>query len=249
MAEVKLHADGGVRHIELSAPDRRNALTLPMLDDLAVAIADVARDADARALVVSAQGKAFCAGADVSSLFGDTTRPPADIRDDLKGVYARFLGLRDLKIPTIAAVNGVAVGAGANIAFACDTIVAGPRAKFVISFADIGLHPGGGCTWFLTDRLGSARAMMAVLDAQSIDAHEALRTGLVSRLVDEPEDDALALATRWAARDPQLTRDMKRAVRLAEGGSFDAVVELESWAQAAAVTRPAFQAYQAKFAR
>ncbi|MGV2384590.1 MAG UNVERIFIED_CONTAM: enoyl-CoA hydratase, partial [Thermobifida fusca] len=238
---IRFESDGPVRHIVLNAPQRLNALDRPMLAELAEAVRAVAADEEARALVVSGAGRAFCAGADVTSLFGDTTRPPAVIRDELKQVYASFLGIADLTIPTIAAVGGVAVGAGVNIAMACDVVVAGPRATFAITFADMGLHPGGGCSWFLTRRMGGHRALAAILGAERIDAEEAFRTGLAPRLAEDPVAEALELAHRYAQRDPALVRDMKRAVRMAETAELDAVLEFESWAQASSVNSPRFQ--------
>jgi enoyl-CoA hydratase len=130
MTLVLLDSDGPVRTITLNAPERRNALDWPLLDELAAAVRAVADDPDARALVVTGAGKAFCAGANLANLFGDVDRPTDQMRDHLMKVYASFLGIRDLTIPTIAAVNGVAVGAGLNIALACDVVVAGPHAGF-----------------------------------------------------------------------------------------------------------------------
>src|SRR5690606_11402451 len=173
--------------------------------------------------------------------------PPAVIRDELKQVYASFLGIADLTIPTIAAVGGVAVGAGVNIAMACDVVVAGPRATFAITFADMGLHPGGGCSWFLTRRMGGHRALAAILGAERIDAEEAFRTGLATRLAEDPVAEALELAHRYAQRDPALVRDMKRAVRMAETAELDAVLEFESWAQASSVNSPRFQEFLPEF--
>ena len=246
---IELTNRGPVRHIQLNAPERLNALDRDMLDELAAAISTVAADREASALVVSGAGRAFCAGADVGSLFGDTTRPPAEIRDELKTVYASFLGIHDLKIPTIAAVQGAAVGAGVNIALACDVVVAGPRARFVVSFADIGLHPGGGCSWFLTRRMGADRAMATILGAKTIGADEAYREGLATELADDPVATALELAERYSTRDRGMLADMKRAVQLAQDGDLASVLEFESWAQASSVTQPAFQKYVAEFGR
>lgn len=246
--KVQLVARGAVRQIVLNAPERRNALDRPMLGELADAIAEVAQDRDAAVLVVSGAGRAFCAGADVANLFGDPNRAPAVIRDELKSVYASFLGIHDLAIPTIAAVRGAAVGAGVNIALACDLVIAGPTAKFMVSFADIGLHPGGGCSWFLTRKLGAARAMDVILGARTIKAEEAVSLGLAIEVAEDPEEAASSLADRYAARDPRLLRDMKRAVQLAKEGDLSSVLEFESWAQASSVTGPAFQEYLARFA-
>ena len=246
---IRLEERDAVRRLVLDVPDRRNALDTPMLAEMAHAIGLVATDDDARALVVAGEGKAFCAGANVHSLFGDPTRPTEEIRGDLKEVYAGFLGLLDLRIPTIAAVQGVAVGAGVNIALACDVVVAGPAARFAITFADIGLHPGGGCSWFLTRGMGSARAMATILGAESLDAEQAFAAGMVSAVADDPGSRALELAELYARRDPALVRDMKRAVQLANRSDLADVLEFESWAQAASVGRTRFQEFMADFGK
>lgn len=245
---TRLDSDGPVRHLVLDSPSRRNALHMPMLEEIAASVQAVANDPDAQALVVSGEGKAFCAGADLSSLFGDASRHPAEIRADLKQVYAAFLGIAELTIPTLAAVNGVAVGAGVNLAMACDMIVAGPRAKLAFTFADLGLHPGGGCSWFLARRMGSDRALATILGAETLDAEEAYQRGLVTRLVEEPLPAAFEMAHKYGQRDPRLLRDMKRAVQLAAHGDLATVLEFESWAQAASVRNPTFQEHLAKYA-
>lgn len=246
---VELISHGPVRQIQLNAPERLNALDRPMLNQLASAIATVAADDSAAALVVSGAGRAFCAGADVRNLFGDTTRRTSVIRDELKGVYAGFLGLRELRIPTIAAIHGAAVGAGVNIALACDLVIVGPKARFVVSFAEIGLHPGGGCSWFLTRRLGAQRAMALALGAESIDAAGAVDLGLALQMEDDPTAAALAHAYTFATRDPGLLRDMKRAIQLSEQSDLCAVLEFESWAQASSVGTSRFQQFLAEFGR
>jgi enoyl-CoA hydratase len=152
-------------------------------------------------------------------------------------------------VPTIAAVHGAAVGAGVNIACACDIVVAGPAAEFAVTFAEIGLHPGGGCSWFLTRRMGADRALAAVLGAERIDAEQAYRTGLATMLADDALEQAMALAHRYARRDPELVRDMKRAVRMSTEADLPTVLEFESWAQAASVGRPRFQEFLADFTR
>jgi enoyl-CoA hydratase len=157
-------------------------------------------------------------------------------------VYESFLKLLDLPIPTIAAVRGAAIGAGLNLALSCDVRLAAPDATFGAVFSRIGLHPGGGCTYFLTRLLGPQGAMRILLDGGSLDAEAALRHGLVSEIVDDPEASALALAERWARLDPTLARDIKRSVRLAVDDGFEATVEYEAWAQAASATRPEVQA-------
>ncbi len=198
MTLVHLTSDGPVRTITLDDAERRNALSWPLLDELKAAIETVAADPEARALVVTGAGKAFCAGADLVDLFGDLDRPSRQMRDHLMKVYASFLGLRDLTIPTVAAVQGAAVGAGLNIALACDVIVAGPRAGFGPTFSQIGLHPGGGCTWMLTQRIGAANTTAALFAGEIIDADTALRLGIAQEVVDDPAARAAEMAATWS---------------------------------------------------
>lgn len=248
MTLVLIESDGPVRTLRLNAPERRNALDLELLDELAAAVETVKADSDARALVVTGEGRAFCAGADLTSLFGDTTRPVHVLRDHLmKNVYASFLGLRELTIPTIAAVQGVAVGAGLNIALACDVIVAGPDAGFGPTFASIGLNPGGGCSWMLTQRIGAGNAMAAMLSGDVIGAADAYRMGLANFLVDEPVTKASGLAALYGSRSSELNAAIKRSVQVAAASDFDTSLDLESWAQASTMRGEVFAQYLADF--
>lgn len=247
MPLVLLESDGHVRTIRLNAPERRNALDWPLLDELAAAVATVKADPEARALVVAGNGSAFCAGANLANLFGDIDRPVDDMRAHLMKVYASFLGLRDLTIPTIAAVQGPAVGAGLNIALACDIIVAGPRAGFGPTFAEIGLHPGGGCTWMLTQRIGAGNTLAALLNGAIMDADEAYRLGLANLLVGDPVTTALELAATYAAREPKLNADIKRSVQLASSSDLAASLDFESLAQAESFGNEKFRTFMAKF--
>ncbi|BCJ54318.1 enoyl-CoA hydratase [Actinoplanes sp. NBRC 14428] len=235
--------------ITLNDPARRNAIDAELRDTLSAAIAEVAADPDARTLIIAGAGPAFCAGADLPALFGDTDRPVADIRADLHRVYDSFLRVMSLPIPTIAAVHGPAVGAGLNLAMACDTRIAGPQARFIAPFTKIGLHPGGGCTWFLTRALGPERALQLLLDGGSIDGPEAVRLGLAGTLAEDPLAAAHERASRWAALDPATARDIKTGVRTATTADFAASLEYESWAQAASATGPAIQETVARYRR
>lgn len=247
MPLVLLESDGGVRIIRLNAPERRNALDWPLLDELAAAVAEVAADAEARALVVAGNGSAFCAGVDLDNLFGDIDRPVDEMRAHLMKVYASFLGLRDLPIPTIAAVQGPAVGAGLNIALACDVIVAGPRAGFGPTFAEIGLHPGGGCTWLLTQRIGAGNAITALLGGTIIDAEDAYRLGLANILAGDPLAAGRELATRYASRDPRLNADIKRSVQSATTSDLGTSLDFEARAQAESFGNEQFRAFMNRF--
>lgn len=249
MALVDLTADGGVRTVTLNAPDRLNALDRPLLDELREAVRRVADDPEARALVVTGAGRGFCAGADLDGLFGDRTRPTGVLRQVLLDVYASFLPLRDLAIPTISAVHGPAVGAGLNIALACDVIVAGPDAKFGPTFTSIGLHPGGGCTWMLTQRIGAGNAAAVLYAGDLVDATTALRLGLAQELVDDPKARATELATLYASRSPRLMADVKETIRVAATSDLATTLDVESWAQASSLASEEFAAFAERFSR
>jgi enoyl-CoA hydratase len=229
----------GVRLLRLNDPDRRNAISPPLQEELCAAVDAVAADERARALVVTGVGTAFCAGADLAATFGDLGDPVHAVRDRLRRTYDSFLRVRRLAIPTIAAVQGPAVGAGVNLAMSCDLRIAGPRARFGITFTRLGLHPGGGCTYFLVRALGEQRALALLLGGETLTAEEAESYGLVLRVLDDPLAEALTLATRYAALDPGLAADVKRSVAIAAGGSFEATLDFEAWAQASSATKPA----------
>jgi enoyl-CoA hydratase len=130
---------------------------------------------------------------------------------------------------------------------ACDIRIAGPRASFAATFSRIGLHPGGGCTWFLVDALGPQKAFALLLDGGALDGDAAVREGLAMELADDPVAVAAGIAERWAAVDPALVRDIKKAVGLARTGDFQATLEFESWAQASSATGPGIQEAVARF--
>jgi enoyl-CoA hydratase len=238
----------GVRLVTLRDPDRRNAMDAAMGADLIAATAAIAADDDARAVVVTGEGKAFCAGADLPALFGNPDRPVTQTHDDLQRYYRAFFSVLELPLPTIAAVNGAAVGAGLNLAMACDVRIAGPHAAFGATFAKIGLHPGGGCTWFLVRALGASRALQTMLLADPLPADKAVAWGLAEGVEDDPVAAAVAMAERFAAVDPALARNIKRSVGIAvETGDLQAVVEYESWAQAASASSEQLQDWVANF--
>ena len=240
---------GLVRTVTLNVPDKLNALSWPLLDELAAAIEATAKDRDVRALVVTGAGRAFCSGADLQSLFGDRTRPVEILKENLLRVYGSFLGLRDLSIPTIAAVHGPAVGAGMNIALACDVIIAGPDATFGPTFSRIGLHPGGGCTWMLTQRIGSANTAAALYAGEVIDATAALRLGIAQELQSDPHGRAADLAALYASREPVLMADIKRSVRIAASSELAESLDVEAEAQARSLQSEAFETFARSFSR
>ncbi|TXK38958.1 enoyl-CoA hydratase [Nonomuraea sp. C10] len=247
MDKVIVEPDGGLRVLTLNHPDKRNIIDDTMRAELVRAVTAIRSDPDATALVVTGAGSAFCGGADLPALFGDTTRDLGTLREDLQKVYESFLVLRSLSIPTIAAVQGPAIGAGLNLAMVCDLRIAGPGAKFGATFSQIGLHPGGGCTWFLVQALGSQRALKLLLDGGTLTGAEAVEAGLALSLEDDPVAAATALGRTYARMDPRLARHIKSAVRIAATEGFEATLEFESWAQAYSATQPGIQEFLARF--
>jgi enoyl-CoA hydratase len=241
--------DDGVRILTLNDPERRNAIGGELRAALLDAVAAVAGDADARVLVVTGEGSSFCAGADLPEVFGDVGAPVGELRDRLRSYYRSFLGILDLTIPTIAAVQGPAIGAGLNLALVCDLCFVGPGAKLGATFSRIGLHPGGGCTYFLTRAVGRQRALSILLEGQTLDAETAVSYGLALELVEDPRARALEVAEMLAGRDPGTLRDIKRAVRLAETDGFEASTDFEAWAQAASAKKPEIQQMVERFRR
>lgn len=246
---VDAHADG-VRVLTLTDPDRRNAMDEQMGAELLEAATELGQDPQARVVVVAGEGSAFCAGADLPALFDDPDRPTTEVHRRLQRYYRSFLAVHQLALPTIAAVQGPAVGAGLNLALACDLRVAGADASFGATFARIGLHPGGGCTHFLVQTLGAQRALRVLLRGEPIDAAQACAWGLADGPVDDPLAAALELAGEIAGLEPDLARHIKRCVRLAaDTGDLGAVLEYESWAQAASAASPRLQAWVDRFRR
>lgn len=239
--------DSGVRLLRLNDPDRRNAMSIALGGALREAVAACGADG-VRVVVLSGAGSAFCAGADLPELFGRPDRPHAETTAVLRGYYRAFLDVHELDIPTIAAVNGPAVGAGLNLALACDLLIAGTAATFGATFARIGLHPGGGCTWFLVRRLGYARALEILLRGRTLDAGEAVASGLADGPSADPVGDALALATDIARTGPALATAIKRTARLAaSGAAFAEVLEAETAAQAESAASEQLQQWVERF--
>lgn len=226
----------GVVRLTLNRPEQRNALTQAMGDALRAEVAQLRVDDGVRAVIVAGAGPAFCAGADLGAL--GAGNQSWDERRRTLGVYYRaFLDLRDLAIPSVAAVGGPAIGAGLNLALSCDLRVAGRRARFAASFVRVGIHPGGGCTWFLTQAVGPARTRELLLLGGAVDAERAERIGLVNRVVDDEALDAtaVAMARALAVGPPAVIRDIRQAVQLAQSSGLEAVLAFETGAQAASL--------------
>lgn len=188
--------DNRVALITVNDPDRRNALTDEISALLRAAVEGAEDDPDVHAVVVTGAGKAFCAGADLSAL---GAAGHAGAAEGLRRIYDGFMAVANCTLPTIAAVNGPAVGAGLNLAMAADVRIAGPGAVFDTRFQKLGLHPGGGATWMLQRALGPQVARAALLFGMRFDAESAVRHGLALSVADDPVAAALELAAGPAA--------------------------------------------------
>jgi 2-(1,2-epoxy-1,2-dihydrophenyl)acetyl-CoA isomerase len=231
---LRVDVDGPVATITLDRPEALNALTVPIKVALRGALERLAVDRAVRAVILTGAGRAFCAGQDLA----ERERPDAAPLDvELRERYNPIiLALRAMGQPVIAAVNGVAAGAGASIAFACDLRIAAEDARFVLAFGRIGLVPDSGATWFLPRLVGQARAAELALVGDPITAQEALRIGLVSRVVpnDELLIEARALADKVAAGAPMAVALTKGA--LDRGATIDLEAALEGEAKLQGIT-------------
>lgn len=233
---IRTERRGRVAVVTLDDPERRNALSLQLCAELATTMDQLESDDDVGAVVVTGAAPAFCAGADLTQL-GESRR------DGLLSIYEGFLRVAGSPLPTIAAVNGAAVGAGMNLALAADVRLAGRSARFDTRFLDLGIHPGGGHTWMLRRLVGPQAAMSMVVFGQRLDGAEAERIGLVWRCVDDEEllDAAVAMAARAADGPPELTRRIKATVRdVADLEVHADAVERELGDQLWSMDQPAF---------
>ena len=199
MALVLLEIADGVATLTLNNPDERNTMTAPMVAEIVAVMDRIEGDNAIGALVVTGTAPAFCAGANLGNL------AEAD-GDSLGVIYEGFLRIARSPLPTIAAVNGAAVGAGMNLALGCDVRIAAKRAKFDTRFLQLGIHPGGGHTWMLRRIVGPQVTAAAVLFGEVLDGAEAQRVGLAYRCVEDA--DLLTVAQEMAARAASAPREL-----------------------------------------
>ena len=236
MSLVLLDKSDGVGTITLNNPGERNTLTAPMVAEIIAAMDDIESDESIGAVVVTGAAPAFCAGANLGNLAEATG-------DSLKNIYEGFLRIAYSPLPTLAAVNGAAVGAGMNLALGCDVRIAARRAKFDTRFLQIGIHPGGGHTWMLRRIAGPQAAMATVIFGDILDGAEAERIGLAWKCVD---DDQLAnvaheMAARAASRPRELLKVTKRTIQdMAHVSEHPAAVERELDPQVWSTRQPWF---------
>jgi enoyl-CoA hydratase len=228
---LRVHRQGRVAVLTLDDPERRNALTAALVDEIVAAVDAADADEGVGALVVTGAPPAFCSGADVGKLaaVGEERRAASD-GDDLRGVYEGFLRVLRSALPTVAAVNGPAVGAGVNLALACDVRLAGRSARFDTRFLRLGIHPGGGHAWLLERAVGPEAAAAMVLFGERVDGPRSVEIGLSWRCVDDDAllDEAIALAARAAEAPREVATRAKATLRQAPWQpDFDSAVTTE----------------------
>ena len=227
---IRFTVSGGVAVLTLHRPERLNSFTGAMHLEVRDALARVAADASARALVLTGAGRGFCAGQDLNdrAVTPDGVRP--DLGDSIERYYKPLvLALRNLEKPVIAAVNGVAAGAGANIALACDVVLAARSAAFIQSFSKLGLVPDAGGTYWLPKLLGPARALGLAWFGDRISADQAEHWGLIWKCVADEElmPLALELAGRLASGSTQGFLRTRQAMRMAEHNTIEQQLDVE----------------------
>lgn len=220
----------GVMKITLNRPDVLNSFNSQMARELRAGLDESRANKEVRAVLLTGAGRAFCAGQDLSEV-----PPPsegmADLGATVRATYTPIIkAIRKLELPVICAVNGVAAGAGANIALACDIVFASENASFIQSFAKIGLVPDSSGTFFLPRIVGLPRATAMMMTAERVDARRAYEIGMVYRVCspDTLQQDAMSLATELAAMPTRGLGLTKRALNASLGNDLDAQLELEA---------------------
>src|SRR6202789_386614 len=212
---ILLSLEGGIARLTLNRPDKLNSFNVRMHEEVQRALQSV-RAQGARVLVLSGAGRGFCAGQDLADRAVAPGTEGVDLGDSIERYYKPLiLALQELPMPVIAAVNGVAAGAGANIALACDLVVAARSASFVQAFCRLGLIPDSGGTWSLPRLVGNARALGLTLLGEKVSAEQAAAWGMIWRCVDDAEFSATvdALAQRLAAAPTRGLAATKAAIR------------------------------------
>jgi 2-(1,2-epoxy-1,2-dihydrophenyl)acetyl-CoA isomerase len=228
MGDLRVEIEGPIATLTLDRPDALNALTIPLKKALLAALADIAARRDIRAVILTGAGRAFCAGQDLRERL-EPGAPPLDV--ELRERYNPLIrAMRRLDQPIIGAINGVAAGAGASLAFACDLRIATDAASFVLAFGRIGLVPDSGASWLLPRLVGAARAAQLALTSDALSASEAERMGLVTRVVPAEAliDEARALATRLADSPPIGVALTKRALEHSWDSTLDQALDYEA---------------------
>lgn len=249
MSMVLYEVSGGIATLTLNNPQERNSMTAAMVGEIVATMDAAENDPEVRVVVVTGAPPAFCAGANLGNLAEAT-------RESLLGIYEGFLRIARSTLPTIAAVNGAAVGAGMNLALGCDLRIAAKSARFDSRFLQLGLHPGGGNTWMQLQIAGMQTTMATVLFGEVLDGEAALRAGLVWKCVDDEQLLATAreVAAKAAGAPKELLTEIKKTIRSIGSVQLHAeAVEFELGPQVWSTRQPWFRerlaALQAKISK
>jgi 2-(1,2-epoxy-1,2-dihydrophenyl)acetyl-CoA isomerase len=229
-AHLQFHAADGISRITLNRPERLNSFNDRMHEEMRDALGKVRDDASARVLLLTGAGRGFCAGQDLS----DRAVAPGGAAVDLGASIERnykplILGLRALPMPVVCAVNGVAAGAGANLALACDVVIAAKSASFIQAFCRIGLVPDSGGTYFLPRLVGTARALGLALTGDKLSADDAASWGLIWKCVDDDDlpEAVEALLAQFASGPTQGLSAIKQALHGSGGHTLEQQLDVE----------------------
>jgi 2-(1,2-epoxy-1,2-dihydrophenyl)acetyl-CoA isomerase len=231
---VRWELTAGVLTLTLDRPDVLNALNRRLKEELLTAFTGAASERDARVVVLTGAGRAFCAGQDLTERLEDGA---PDLGTEIRERYnPLILAMRTLDKPIIGAINGVAAGAGCSLALACDLRIAAEGASFILSFGRVGLVPDSGSSWFLPRLVGPGRAAELVFTSEPLDAAAAERIGLVNRVVPAGRllEEARALGSRLAAGAPLALALAKRALQRSLESDLETALELEAEQQSVA---------------
>ncbi|MEM7523374.1 MAG: enoyl-CoA hydratase family protein [Pseudomonadota bacterium] len=228
MSRVLVERAGRVVHLINNAPEQRNAFGMDFYDGMIPALEDAASDDAVGAVVISGAGGFFCAGGDVKRLAVAHKAPFEERRKGVDRLHEMIGAIRDCPKPVIAAVEGGAAGAGASLAAACDLIVAGTDAYFMLAYVKIGITPDGGATWSFARALPRQFASEMALTGGRVPASRLRELGVVNRMSDDPVADGLAWAEELAAGPARSMAAIKRLIGDAEQAAFDAQLEAEA---------------------
>jgi enoyl-CoA hydratase len=223
----------GVALLTLALPERRNAMTAELTAAWTATLTDLKADPELRAVVVTGEGSAFCAGGDLSWIAESPDLSVPAIRDRMLPFYRAWLAIRELEVPTIAAVNGPAIGAGLCLALACDLRYAAAEATLSAPFTALGMHAGMGATWLLAETVGVAAARELLFTGRRVDAEEALRLGLVNGVFPAADlvERTLEVAGRIAGNAPIAVRLTVAGLRAGAPRSLEDALAYEALAQ------------------
>jgi 2-(1,2-epoxy-1,2-dihydrophenyl)acetyl-CoA isomerase len=227
---ILLSVENGAARLTLNRPDRLNSFTVEMHGEIAEAITKFEQDQSVRVLLITGAGRGFCAGQDLSDRAVSPDGAAPDLGESVEKRYNPLIRrLTSLPMPVVCAVNGVAAGAGASLAFASDIVIAAKSAKFIMSFANIGLVPDSGSSWALPRLAGQARALGLALTGEPLAAETAAEWGLIWKCVDDDRlaEEANALVARFASAPTRGLAETKKLIRTAFTRTLDEQLDLE----------------------